>query len=41
MHTKKLWKLKKDDPVYYAELDPLYELNNTSIEKRAKLLSQK
>ncbi|HAH23615.1 MAG TPA: DUF5107 domain-containing protein [Prolixibacteraceae bacterium] len=29
--------LKKDDPVYYAELDPLYELNNTPIERRAKL----
>lgn len=29
--------LKKDDPVYYAELDPLYELNNTPIERRSKL----
>jgi len=29
--------LKKDDAVYYAELDPLYELNNTPIEKRSKL----
>ncbi len=29
--------LKKDDPVYYAELDPLYELNNTPIRKRAEL----
>lgn len=29
--------LKKDDPVYYAELDPLYELNNTPIERRAQL----
>ncbi|MGE5420106.1 MAG: tetratricopeptide repeat protein, partial [Chloroflexota bacterium] len=28
---------KKDDPVYYAELDPLYEMANTPIEKRAKL----
>jgi tetratricopeptide (TPR) repeat protein len=28
---------KNDDPVYYAELDALYELNNTSIEKRLKL----
>ncbi|MBG0858006.1 MAG: DUF5107 domain-containing protein [Bacteroidales bacterium] len=28
---------KKDDPVYYAELDPLYELNNTPVETRAKL----
>lgn len=30
---------KKDDPVYYAELDPLYEMNNTPIEKRAALFS--
>jgi tetratricopeptide (TPR) repeat protein len=29
--------VKKDDPVYYAELDPLYEMNNTAIEKRAEL----
>ena len=29
--------LKKDDPVYYAELDPLYELNNTPIERRSRL----
>lgn len=29
--------LKNDEPVYYAELDPLYELNNSPIEKRAKL----
>ncbi|TSA35452.1 MAG: DUF5107 domain-containing protein [Porphyromonadaceae bacterium] len=28
---------KKDDPVYYAELDPLYEMSNTPIEKRSKL----
>lgn len=28
---------KKDDPVYYAELDPLYEMANTPIEKRARL----
>ncbi|MCJ7446966.1 MAG: DUF5107 domain-containing protein [Bacteroidales bacterium] len=28
---------KKDDPVYYAELDPLYEMNNTPVEKRAQL----
>ena len=27
----------KNEPLYYAELDPLYELNNTPIEKRAKL----
>jgi tetratricopeptide (TPR) repeat protein len=30
-------KYKNDDPVYYAELDPLYELNNTPVETRAKL----
>ncbi len=29
--------LKKDDPVYYAELDPLYEMNNTPIDIRLKL----
>ncbi len=28
---------KNDDPVYYAELDPLYEMSNTPIETRAKL----
>jgi len=28
---------KNDDPVYYAELDPLYERSNTPIETRAKL----
>jgi tetratricopeptide (TPR) repeat protein len=29
--------LKKDEPVYYAELDPLYELNNSPIATRARL----
>jgi len=29
--------IKKDDPLYYAELDPLYEMNNTPIDKRLKL----
>ena len=29
--------IKKDDPIYYAELDPLYEMNNTYIETRSKL----
>ena len=29
--------IKKDDPVYYAELDPLYEMNNTPVETRSKL----
>jgi tetratricopeptide (TPR) repeat protein len=29
--------IKKDDPVYYAEIDPLYEMNNTPIETRSKL----
>jgi tetratricopeptide (TPR) repeat protein len=32
-------KYKDDDPVYYAELDPLYEMNNTPIETRAKLFA--
>ena len=32
-------KNKNDDPVYYAELDPLYELNNTPIETRARLFA--
>jgi tetratricopeptide (TPR) repeat protein len=34
---EKALSIKKDDPVYYAELDPLYEMNNTPIEKRSKL----
>ena len=34
---EKAFGVKKDEPVYYAELDPIYELNNTPIEKRAKL----
>ena len=34
---EKAFTIKKDDPVFYAELDPLYEMNNTPIEKRAKL----
>jgi tetratricopeptide (TPR) repeat protein len=34
---EKAFAVKKDEPVYYAELDPLYELNNTPIETRAKL----
>jgi tetratricopeptide (TPR) repeat protein len=34
---EKAFALKKDDPVYYAELDPLYEMNNSPIEKRSKL----
>jgi tetratricopeptide (TPR) repeat protein len=29
--------LKKDDPVYYAELDPLYEMNNSPVSTRARL----
>ena len=32
-------KFKNDDPVYYAELDPLYELNNTPVETRAALFA--
>jgi len=38
---EKALEVKKDDPVYYAELDPLYEMNNTPIEKRAKLFVSK
>jgi tetratricopeptide (TPR) repeat protein len=34
---EKAVELKKDDPVYYAELDPLYELNNTPIDRRSRL----
>lgn len=34
---EKAFAVTKDEPVYYAELDPLYELNNTPIETRAKL----
>jgi tetratricopeptide (TPR) repeat protein len=33
--------LKMDDPVYYAELDPLYEIANTPIEKRSKLFESR
>jgi tetratricopeptide (TPR) repeat protein len=29
--------LKKDEPIYYEELDNLYEMSNTPIEKRLKL----
>ena len=32
---------KNDDPVYYAELDPLYEMNNSPVEKRSKLFEGK
>jgi tetratricopeptide (TPR) repeat protein len=38
---EKAFEVKKDDPVYYAELDPLYEINNTSINKRAELFEGK
>lgn len=34
---EKALSVKKDDPVYYAELDPLYEMNNTPVETRSKL----
>ena len=34
---EKAFETKKDEPVYYAELDPLYEMNNTPIVKRAEL----
>jgi tetratricopeptide (TPR) repeat protein len=36
---EKAFSLKKDEPIYYAELDPLYEKNNTPVEKRAKLFA--
>jgi tetratricopeptide (TPR) repeat protein len=36
---EKAFSLKKDEPVYYAELDPLYEKNNTPIVQRAKLFA--
>jgi tetratricopeptide (TPR) repeat protein len=38
---EKAFQIKQDDPVFYAELDPLYEMNNTSIAKRAKLFEAK
>ena len=38
---EKAFTIKKDDPVYYAELDPLYEMNNTPIEKRSKLFESR
>jgi len=36
---EKAFALKKDEPVYYAELDPLYEISNAPIEKRALLFA--
>jgi tetratricopeptide (TPR) repeat protein len=38
---EKAFEIKKDDPLYYAELDPLYEMTNISIERRAKLFDSK
>jgi tetratricopeptide (TPR) repeat protein len=38
---EKALQVKKDDPVYYAELDPLYEMNNSPIERRAELFESK
>jgi len=38
---EKALKVKKDDPVYYAELDPLYEMNNSPIEMRASLFESR
>jgi tetratricopeptide (TPR) repeat protein len=38
---EKAFAVKTDDPVYYSELDPLYEMNNTPIEKRLKLFEGK
>lgn len=34
---EKAFEYEKNEPLYYAELDPLYELSNTPIEQRAKL----
>jgi tetratricopeptide (TPR) repeat protein len=34
---EKAMSFKKDDPVYYAELDPLYEMTNTPVKKRLEL----
>jgi tetratricopeptide (TPR) repeat protein len=34
-------RLKSDDPVYYCELDKMYEKNNTDINTRLKLLESK
>ncbi|HAQ17643.1 MAG TPA: DUF5107 domain-containing protein [Prolixibacteraceae bacterium] len=34
---EKAFTIKKDEPIYYSELDPLYELSNAPIWKRAKL----
>ena len=33
--------IKPDDPVYYAELDPLYEMNNSTVETRSRLFEGK
>ncbi len=33
--------MKSDDPIYYAELDPLYEMNNTPVAIRSKLFGSK
>ncbi len=33
--------IKKDDPIYYAELDPLYEMNNTPVSTRSKLFESR
>lgn len=34
---EKAFAVTRDEPVYYSELDPLYEMNNTPIETRARL----
>jgi len=33
--------IKNDDPIYYAELDPLYEMNNAPIETRSRLFESR
>lgn len=37
LHYEKAIDLTKDEAIYYAELDALYELNNAPVEKRLKL----
>jgi len=34
---EKAFELKKDEPIYYEELDELYEMSNASIDKRLRL----
>jgi len=38
---EKALSVKSDDPIYYSELDVLYELNNSDIQKRVQLFKGK